>query len=84
MTGLITKQKMYIYMYIDFYSLHYHIIYFFFKSMCEQFVVLTTFKSLLILDHILGPTNDIFFCPKAVFRRGISNAICDLVLYISE
>ena len=37
----------------------------------------TVFKSLLILDHILGPRNDILFCPKTVFRRDISNAICD-------
>ena len=54
-----------------------------FLSPCvKQFVVLTTFKSLLILENILGPRNDIFFCPKAVFRRDISNAICDLVLYL--
>ena len=37
----------------------------------------TVFKSLLILAHILGPRNDILFCPKTVFRRDISNAICD-------
>ena len=56
-----------------------------FLSLCvKQFVVLTVFKSLLILDHILGPRNDILFWPKAVFRRGISNAICDLVLYLFE
>ena len=55
-----------------------------FLSPCvKQFVVLTIFKSLLILDHILGPRNDIFFCPKAVFRRGISNAICVLYSIIS-
>ena len=54
---------MYIYIYIDFYSLHYHIV--------KQFVVLTTFKSLLILDHILGPRNDMFSCPKAVFRKAV-------------
>ena len=54
-----------------------------FLSPCvKQFVVLTTFKLLLILDYILGPRNNIYFFPKAVFRRGISNAICDLVLYL--
>ena len=83
MTGLITKQKMYIYIYIDFYLYIIILSNISFLSPCvKQFVVLTAFKSLLILDHILGPRNDIFFCPKAVFRKGISNTICDLVLYL--
>ena len=37
-----------------------------------------------ILDHIFGPKKDKFFCPVFVFRRGMSNAICDLVLYLQS
>ena len=37
-----------------------------------------------ILDHIFGPKKDKLFCPVFVFRRGMSNAICDLVLYLQE
>ena len=32
-----------------------------------------------ILDHNFGP-----FCPVFVFRRGVSNAMCDLVLYLQS
>ena len=35
-----------------------------------------------ILDHIFGPKKDKLFWPEFVFRRGMSNAICDLVLYL--
>ena len=35
-----------------------------------------------ILDHIFGPKKDKFFRPVFVFRRDMSNAICDLVLYL--
>ena len=37
-----------------------------------------------ILDHIFGPKKDKLFCPVFVFRRGMSNAICDLVLYLQS
>ena len=37
-----------------------------------------------ILDHIFGPKKDTLFCPVFVFRRDISNAICDLVLYLQS
>ena len=37
-----------------------------------------------LLDHILGPKKGKFFCPVFVFRRGMSNAICDLVLYLQS
>ena len=37
-----------------------------------------------ILDHIFGPKKDKLFCPVFVFRRGMSNAICDLVLYLQR
>ena len=33
-----------------------------------------------ILDHIFGPEKDKLFCPVFVFHRGMSNAICVLVL----
>ena len=37
-----------------------------------------------ILDHIFGPKKDKPLCPVFVFRRGMSNAICDLVLYLQS
>ena len=37
-----------------------------------------------ILDHIFGPKKDKLFCPVFVFRRGMSKAICDLVLYLQS
>ena len=43
--------------------------------------VLTFLILEFILDHIFGPKKDKLFCPVFVFRRGMSNAICDLVLY---
>ena len=51
----------------------------FFKVWIKVAVVLTAFKLLLVLDDTVGPRNEILFCPIVVFRRGISNAICDLV-----
>ena len=38
----------------------------------------------LILDHIFGPKKDKLFCSVFGFSRGISNAICDLVLYLQS
>ena len=37
-----------------------------------------------LLDHIFGPKKGKLFCPVFVFRRGMSNAICDLVLYLQS
>ena len=37
-----------------------------------------------ILDHIFGAKKINLFCPVFVFRRGMSNAICDLVLYLQS
>ena len=37
-----------------------------------------------ILDQIFGPMKDKLFCLVFVFRRGMSNAICDLVLYLQS
>ena len=37
-----------------------------------------------ISDHIFGSKKDKLFCPVFVFRRGMSNAICDLVLYLQS
>ena len=37
-----------------------------------------------ILDHIFGRKKDKLFCPVIVFRRGMSNAICNLVLYLQS
>ena len=36
------------------------------------------------LDHIFGPKKVKLFCPILVFRRCMSNAICDLVLYLQS
>ena len=37
-----------------------------------------------ILDHILGSKKDKLFSPVFVYRWGMSNAICDLVLYLQS
>ena len=37
-----------------------------------------------ILNHIFGPKKDKLFCPAFVFRRGMSSAISDLVLYLQS
>ena len=37
-----------------------------------------------ILDHIFGPKKDKLFCPVFFFCRGMSNAICDLVLCLQS
>ena len=37
-----------------------------------------------ILDHIFGRKKDKLFCPLIVFCKGMSNAICDLVLYLQS
>ena len=43
------------------------------------------FRSLLNLFNLYdGPINEMLFWPMLLFLRGISKAICDLVLYILE
>ena len=37
-----------------------------------------------ILDHIIDPKRDKLFWRVTVFPRGMSNAICDLVLYLKS
>ena len=37
-----------------------------------------------IFDHIFGPKKDKHFWPVFVFHKDMSNAICDLVLYLHE
>ena len=37
-----------------------------------------------ILGPIFGPKKDKLFCLLFVFRRGMSNAICDLALYLQS
>ena len=36
------------------------------------------------LDHIFGPKKDKVFCPVFVFRSGMSNVICVLILYLQS
>ena len=49
------------------------------KRRCLTFLLLG-----FILDHIFGPKKNNLFYPVFVFRRGISNGICDLVLYLKS
>ena len=44
--------------------------------------VLTFSVVVSVLDHIFGPEKDKLFYPVFVFRRGMSYAICNLVLYL--
>ena len=49
--------------------------------MSKQVAVFEIFRSLLSLFKIDGPINKMLFRPKLLFLRGISKAICGLVLY---
>ena len=51
----------------------------FMTSLTQTFLILGP-----ILDHIFGPKKDKLFRHVFVFRRGMSNAICDLVLYLQS
>ena len=53
----------------------------FLKSCVKEDLVAYVFMFELTLFQIFGPRNDILFCPLFVLQRGISNAICDLVLW---
>ena len=46
--------------------------------------VLTFFILGSMLDLSFGPKKDKLFCLVIAFRRGMSNAICDLVLYLQS
>ena len=37
-----------------------------------------------IFDHIFGPKKDNLFCAALVPNRGMSNGICDLILYLKN
>ena len=52
----------------------------FFKWCMKKDVVAGVFMFALTLFQIFGPRNDILFCLLFALQRGISNAICDLVL----
>ena len=58
--------------------------YFFLIACIKEDDVLTFLILGPILDHIFGPKKDKLFCPVFVFRRGMSNAICDLVLHLQS
>ena len=47
------------------------------RRRCSNILILGS-----ILDHIFGPKKHKLFCPVFVFRRRMSNVICDLVLYL--
>ena len=46
------------------------------RKLCLTFLLLG-----FILDHIFCPKKDNLSCPVFVFPRGMSNGICDPVLY---
>ena len=46
------------------------------RKLCLTFLLLE-----FILDHIFYPNKGNLSCPVLVFRRGMSNGICDPVLY---
>ena len=54
----------------------------YFSLMHDRRRYLTFLLLQFILDHIFGPKKDNLFCPVFVFHRGMSNSICDLVLYL--
>ena len=53
----------------------------FFKEYVKEAVVFTSLILLLILVHTFGITKNKACCLMSDFPRGISNGICDLVLY---
>ena len=44
----------------------------------------TIFYTSIYFDHIFGPKTGKLFCSVFVFRKGMSNATCDLVLYLGK
>ena len=46
--------------------------------------MLKNFKFFLNLFQLDGPINEIFFSPELLFLKSISEAICDLVLFVSR
>ena len=54
----------------------------FFKRCAKEDVVAAVFMFEHTLFQIFGPRNDILFRPLVVLQRGISNVMCDLVLYL--
>ena len=58
--------------------------YFFLITCVKEDDVLTFLKLGSILDYIFSRKKDKFFCLEFFFRRGMSNAICDLVLYLQS
>ena len=55
---------------------------FFFQAVRERSWSSTAFMFELNIFQIFAPRNDILFSPLFVLQRGISNAICDLVLQL--
>ena len=53
------------------------------RACVKEPVVFTFLVLYLILVHSFSTRKDKTYCPVFVFRRGICNAICDLVLYKS-
>ena len=52
-----------------------------FKRCVKEAVVAAVFMFELALFQIFGSRNDILFCPLFVLQKGVSSAICDLVLW---
>ena len=59
--------------------------FFFFRVCIKEDDVLTFLTQGFIFNDIFGPKKkDKLFCPVFVSRRGMSNVICDLVLYLQS
>ena len=56
----------------------------FFFGTCKENVVFTIFIIGFIFDHIFESKKNKLFSPVIIFHRGMSNAICDLVLYLQS
>ena len=55
---------------------------FFKKCWVNEVAVFKVFKSLLNLFKIDGAKNEMIFCPRLLYLKGISKNICDLALYV--
>ena len=53
-----------------------------FKKMHKWRSFFNSFDARVYFDHIFVPTKDKRFCSVFVFYRGMSDAICDPVLYL--
>ena len=58
--------------------------YFSLRACMKEDAVLAFLILEFIFDYIFDPKKNELFCAVLVFRRGVSNAICDLVLHLQS